>query len=109
MNRFGATRICGRNDGTPFLNATRPSLNNTCPKGFAACSPNTDAEHTICYNKTQDRERVCPINDIKFVATASVTNYTAAGYTARTFNSSASLVFTKNSDKLPITETRVEN
>ena len=77
MNQFGIKRVCGRADGTPFINATRPNVDGTCPDGYAACSQNTAPDNTTCYNTASDANgENCPITDIKFVENTAVGTYT---------------------------------
>lgn len=109
MNQHGKSRVCGRNDGIVFLNATRPDITTgQCPDGQAPCSTKTDLQTTICYDKSKDPKVVCPITDIKFIENVAVPDYEASGYSSRPFNETASLVFSKDAPNLPITETRVE-
>jgi len=105
---FDGKRVCGKNNGDTFLLATRPSLDNFCPDTYSPCSTKTDADQTICYKTDADHDEVCPITDIKFVETTAVDDYTSSGYKSVLFNSTASIVFSKDAPNLPITTTKVE-
>lgn len=67
LNQFGKVRICGRAGATPFLESIRPDLGGSCPAGYHPCSKKTSPESTICYEKSQNFNKTCPITDVKFV------------------------------------------
>ena len=102
--------MCGRDNGVPFLNATRPAVQGGCPEGYEVCNPNTIAENTICYNvETQDPTTDCPITDVRFVLNEDVEGLVRIGFESRDFNETTSLVFSRTlGDNLPITQTRIE-
>ena len=77
MNQFGTKRVCGKADATPFLNATRPNVNNDCPDGnYRVCSTATSADNTICYDtESPDGADKCPITDVLFVENDLLDNY----------------------------------
>ena len=50
MSTINEKMICGTEGGIPFLNATRPDMDNKCPDGFAPCSDKSEARDTICYD-----------------------------------------------------------
>ena len=113
MNLFGTKRICGQNNSEPFLNATRPDYTTgECPSGYAKCTDKTSNENTICYDTSIDGEKEkCPITDIRFLPTNDVDDFlnTNTGYQSLNFNDSAYIVWSKDYDSLPITQTRIES
>lgn len=70
MHRFDNRMICGKKGGPAFLNATRPDFDSKlCPNNTLPCSNSTSFENTLCYDKTQPRDSVCPITKFEFYAT----------------------------------------
>ena len=105
MNQIDSRRVCGKADGVPFLNATRPDVTGKCPDGFEVCSSKTTAENTICYEAdTVDRSSACPITDILIVENDKAASYTSNGYESAKFNTTTTVVFSKTvNNNLPIT------
>ena len=109
MNQFLGKRVCGTLGGDPFSNVTRPDASTLeCPSGTKPCLDTTTANETVCY-PPDDLESKCPITDIMIVDTSAVSSYENLGYTVRTFNDTASLVYSKTIPQLPPTTIKVES
>ena len=108
QNQFLGKRVCGTLGGDPFLNVTRPDASTlACPSGTKPCLDTTIANETVCY-PPDDLASKCPITDIMLVDASAVGSYEDLGYTSRTFNETASLVFSRTVPQLPPTTIKVE-
>lgn len=108
QSQFFGKRVCGTYGGDAFINVTRPDASTMeCPKGTQACQSNTVANETLCY-APEDLALKCPITDIQIVESSAVSGYIAIGYTAKAFNETSSLVYSKTVPQLPPTTIRVE-
>jgi len=103
MDRLGSKTICGKASGMPFRNATRPNLSNQCPDGFSPCSAKTSTQNTICYETRFGKEGTCGITDIQFVDKTRAADYKARGYSVVDYDATTQIVFSKDTDSLPIT------
>jgi len=93
--------VCGQKGGLPYQNITRPfNADGDCPENYGKCSTSTSPDNTICYPSSA-LEFSCPITDILVVETSGIATYTDLGYASRTFNETASIVYSKNTDSLP--------
>ena len=96
QNQLLGKRVCGTLGGDPFYNVTRPNPTTMeCPDGTSPCLSTTPANQTLCYPPDQLSAK-CPITDLLIVDQSAVNAYQQAGYTVRTFNDTASLVFSKS-------------
>ena len=71
----------------------------------------TDLENTICYPEESLRDTVCPITDIKIIENSAVSDseYTSKNYqTAGSFNATTTVIYSRDTNNLPITTTKVE-
>ena len=110
---YGKT-FCGKRNGEPFETVTRPDPDTKeCPEGTAPCSPNTSAEHTVCY-PPDDHDKVCPITEI-FIASSDVgdtykndSDYTVVDYHTNDTEYRYVVYSRIKADSLPITSTRIE-
>jgi hypothetical protein len=67
MEVIEGSRICGKTLGTSFVNAVRPSPSTKkCPTDYLPCSTYTSVDNTLCYRKTDERDKICPITEIKY-------------------------------------------
>lgn len=100
--------VCGQKGGLPYQNITRPfNADGDCPDNYGKCSASTSPDNTICY-PTSALASSCPITDILVVETSGIATYTDLGYTDRTFNGTASIVYSKDTDSLPLTSIKLE-
>ena len=107
QSQFSSVRVCGKFGGQPFLNVTRPDTSGKCPDSTSPCLTTTSAEETVCY-PAEDHDAKCPITDIRLVESSAESTYTALGYTAMAYNTTASLVYSKTVAQMPPTTRKVE-
>jgi hypothetical protein len=79
----------------PFAETLRPSVQGFCPTGTVACSNTTSVENTICH-KPDDKDRNCPITNIRFTYIGDPASFSA-------------IPDRFNFDALAITATKVEH
>lgn len=107
QSQFNQLRVCGKVGGQPFVNVTRPSLDGACPSDYQPCQQNSVASETLCYPQNEIATS-CPITDFKIVEQTAVDSFTSQGYESVTYNSSASIVYSKQVPQLPPTTVKVE-
>ena len=69
------------------------------------CSNNTSPENTYCYDSRLQKSEVCPITNINFQKSDSNIKPNS---TVLQWEEGIDLVFSKDSDNRPITETRID-
>ena len=106
---FDGKAICGKRGGKSFLEVTRPDPETyECPSGTQACNDRTGPDVTVCYPPSE-LAASCPITEIRLLTTAEVTSSSAMfEYTILNYSSELSLGYSKSTNNLPITSTRVE-
>lgn len=104
MHQFENKLICGKKGGSNFLSAIRPDQNGDCPKGFIPCSGFTSLENTICYDKKDDRDKVCPITGFEFSNGISSLNKA----NSFPFTDDITFSFSRDMNALPATKIQVD-
>lgn len=110
-------RICGKTLGTSFASAIRPDpKTKKCPTNYLPCSKYTSADNTICYRTGGERDKVCPITEIKYKyfdtkdkakqwADADKYDWDLEDYDK---DENLWMLWTKDADSLPITNSKFE-
>ena len=106
QSQFDGKRICGKLGGDSFLNVTRPNSSGQCPDNTTPCIADIDINDQLCYPPLEHGSS-CPITDIKIVETSALSDYTGNGYQYQTFNSTASVVYSKQVAQLPPTSIKI--
>jgi hypothetical protein len=112
-------RVCGATAASPFVNVTRPSQDTdgvyVCPEGTEACSSFTNSSNTVCV-ELGTTATTCPITDFQIVVASALVNFnfdtsvtTSPLYTAVDYTSGVSIIFSNQTDSMPITTFQVAN
>ena len=99
MTNFSGAMVCGKADGTPFINAERPDYNtHECRAGYVNCSNQTSLDNTICVK--EDSTDQCPITYINLTRTF----LEGSEYKHQKFSDDLWLVTSKQHEGLPISQ-----
>ena len=101
----GTVEICGKQGGQPFQKVVRPNTIGECPEGTTPCNPDSSAESTVCY-PAASHDSSCPITELLFVESDKLDDY--PGYDHVEFNSTTEIVWSKETDSLPVTTIRLD-
>ena len=106
LARFEDKLICGKRGGSNYLEAQQPDPNSgMCPGVLVPCSNKTSIQNTYCYHPRQERRNVCPITSVNFQRVGSPVIEDSI---VIEWSSQLELVFSRDMDHGPISETRVE-